>query len=159
MATLVIRQARQEDCPALYALVQELAIYEREPEAVTQTLADFTALGFGPAAIWQALVAEREGVIVGMSLWYWRFSTWKGKELYLEDLIVTEAYRKEGIGLALFEATIKVAEEAGAVAMRWQVLDWNEPAIQFYKKMGAEIDTQWWNGRLAIVPKPSDSSE
>jgi ribosomal protein S18 acetylase RimI-like enzyme len=143
--TFHIRQARPEDAPRLMELIRELAAFERQPDAVTVTLEDFIADGFGPQAVWEAIVAETDGEIIGMSLFYIRYSTWKGKRLYLEDLIVQETYRGLGVGKSLFEETLKICKERGYSGMVWQALDWNEPALAFYRKYNATFDSEWIN--------------
>lgn len=145
MNQYTIRTAKKEDCEQLLGLIKELAIYEKEPDAVTVSLEHFRESGFGENPAWGAFVAEFEGKIVGMSLYYIRYSTWKGQRLYLEDLIVTESFRGQGLGKELFEKTIEFGKEKGYSGMMWQVLDWNEPAINFYKKYQAKFDNEWVN--------------
>ena len=144
-----IRLAKKEDCPRLMELVNELALYEKAPQEVSVTLQEFEDAGFGDNPVWKAFVAEVNGTIVAMSLYYVRYSTWKGLRLYLEDLIVTEEYRGQGIGKALFDRTIAEAKEAGFSGMVWQALDWNEPAINFYKKYESVIEPGWLNVSLS----------
>lgn len=144
-----IRVARQEDCPRLLELINELALFERAPEEVTVTLSEFEDAGFGDKPVWKAYVAEFDGVIVAMALYYVRYSTWKGCRLFLEDLIVTEEYRGRGIGKSLFDRIIVEAKELGFSGMVWQVLDWNEPALNFYKKYEANLDPGWLNASLS----------
>ncbi|RZA02403.1 MAG: GNAT family N-acetyltransferase [Sphingobacteriaceae bacterium] len=144
-----IRVARQEDCPRLLELINELALFERAPEEVTVTLSEFEDAGFGDKPVWKAFVAEVDGVIVAMALYYIRYSTWKGCRLFLEDLIVTEEYRGQGIGKSLFDRIIVEAKELGFSGMVWQVLDWNEPAINFYKKYEAGLEAGWLNASLS----------
>lgn len=145
MSEIKIRPARREDCPRLMELVQELATFEREPDAVTVSLQHFEESGFGQQPVWWAIVAETDGMIVGFSLYYIRYSTWKGQRMYLEDLLVTEEYRGRGIGKMLLDETIDIAKAKGYSGMLWQVLDWNEPAIKFYEKYGAKFDPTWVN--------------
>lgn len=144
-----IRVATKEDCPRLLELINELALYEKAPEEVTVTLAEFEIAGFGANAVWKAFVADLDGIIQGFGLYYVRYSTWKGCRLYLEDLVVTEELRGLGIGKLLFDALIAEALEKGYNGMTWQVLDWNEPAINFYKKYNAHIEPGWLNGSLS----------
>ena len=124
-----LRFAVQEDCPRLLELIKELAAYEKAPEEVTVTLAEFEEAGFGAQPVWKAFVAEDKTGILGFALYYTRYSTWKGCRLYLEDFIVTESQRGKGLGKLLFERVIKEARDKNYNGMTWQVLDWNEPAI------------------------------
>ena len=135
-----IREARLADCSRILELINELAVYERAPEEVTVTLAEFEDAGFGKKPVWKAFVAELDGKIVGFALYYIRYSTWKGCRLYLEDFLVTEACRGLGIGKLLFDKIILEAKEMGFNGMTWQVLDWNEPALNFYKKYESGIE-------------------
>jgi len=143
-----IRKATKSDLPAVLDLVKELALYENAPEEVTITLEELEKDGFGEHPLYWIIMAENEDGIVGMSFYYIRYSTWKGKCLYLEDIVVKEQFRGQKVGKLLFEATIKAAKEMNAKLMNWQVLDWNEPAINFYKKFDAELDEEWINGKL-----------
>ena len=126
-------------------LIRELARYEKAPDAVTVSLDEFIDAGFGSQPVWEAFVAEADGIIVGMSLFYIRYSTWKGRRLYLEDLIVTERMRGQGIGKKLFDETLRLSRHRQYAGMYWQVLDWNEPAIKFYQQYGATFDAEWLN--------------
>jgi GNAT superfamily N-acetyltransferase len=143
-----IRNAVKADCPAMMDLIRELAIFEKAPEQVTVSLSHFEESGFGEKPVWWSFVAEIDGVIVAMALYYIRYSTWKGQRMYLEDIIVSEAYRGQGLGAALMEALIAEAKSKQFKGMIWQVLDWNEPAIQFYKKYQAHFDPEWINVSL-----------
>ena len=144
-----IRPALRSDLPAIHSLVTELAIYERQPEAVTATLADYEK-NFD-AGVFEAIVAEIDGQgVVGMALFYISWSTWKGRMLFLEDFVVTESARRTGAGQLLFEAYLAEARARDCRVAKWQVLEWNEPAIRFYQKNGAIIETDWWNGKLFI---------
>lgn len=145
MNKINIRPAVRTDCPRLMELVQELATFEREPDAVTVTPEHFEESGFGANPVWWAIVAEVDGVVVGFALYYIRYSTWKGQRMFLEDLIVTEEHRGKGIGKLLLDELIVIARERGFSGMLWQVLDWNEPAIKFYEKYHAKFDPQWVN--------------
>lgn len=145
-----IRTAVKADCVRLLELINELAVFEKAPEEVTVTLEEFVDAGFGPNKVWDAIVAEADGFIVGFAIYYTRYSTWKGRRLYLEDFIVTETYRGRGIGTLLFEAVLKEAKDKNFKGMNWQVLDWNEPAINFYKKYSANLDPEWLNGSINI---------
>ena len=144
-----IREARLADCSRILELINELAVYERAPEEVTVTLAEFEEAGFGQKPIWKAFVAELDDTIVGFALYYVRYSTWKGCRLYLEDFIVTDSHRGKGIGKKLFEKIVLEAHEKGFNGMSWQVLDWNEPALNFYKKYEAGVEAGWLNGSLS----------
>ncbi len=146
---ITIRVAVKQDCARLLELVQELAVYERAPDEVTVTLAEFEDAGFGSNPVWRAFVAEREGIIQGFGLYYIRYSTWKGCRMYLEDLLVTEEMRGQGIGKLIFNRLVEEAVEKGFNGMSWQVLDWNEPAINFYKKYNAPLDGGWLNVSLS----------
>jgi GNAT superfamily N-acetyltransferase len=148
--TIQIRKATPEDCPRMMELVQELAVYERAPEAVTVSLEHFRESGFGANPVWWAFVAEEDGVIQGFALYYIRYSTWKGQRMYLEDIIVTEDARGRGIGAQLMEALIAEAKEKNFCGIIWQVLDWNEPALNFYRKFNASFDPEWVNVSLEL---------
>lgn len=144
-----LRRGREEDLPRVLALIQELAAFEREPDAVTNTLEMMRHDGFGPTPIFGFFVLENGADLIGLALFYTAYSTWKGRMLYLEDLVVTEAARRGGYGRRLFDAVVAEAQRTGAQRMKWQVLDWNEPAIAFYKKLGATIEGEWLNGNLS----------
>ncbi|MEE1944622.1 GNAT family N-acetyltransferase [Pedobacter sp. KR3-3] len=144
-----IRTAVKEDCPRLLELINELAVYEKAPEEVTVTLDEFVDAGFGQKPVWKAFVAEEHGTIIGFALFYTRYSTWKGCRLYLEDFIVTEAYRGKGVGKILFEKVIEEAKTNNYNGMTWQVLDWNEPAINFYNKYEARLEDEWLNASFS----------
>lgn len=143
-----IRRAEKKDCVRLLELIQELADYEKAPQEVTVTLEHFEESGFGAKPVWWAFVAEIDGNVEGFALYYIRYSTWKGQCLYLEDFLVTEKLRGQGAGKLLFDRVIEEAKERGYNRMVWQVLDWNEPAINFYKKYNATLDPEWVNGTL-----------
>ena len=145
-----IRRAVKEDCPRLLELVQELATYERAPNEVTVTLDHFTESGFGKNPVWWAFVAEADGKVVGFALYYIRYSTWKGQAMYLEDILITNEMRGKGIGHLLFDRLVEEAREKKFNRIIWQVLDWNEPAINFYKKYNAEIDRGWLNCSIYV---------
>jgi GNAT superfamily N-acetyltransferase len=140
-----IRKAVRKDCIRMMELIQELATYEKAPDEVTVSLNHFEESGFGSNPVWWAFVAEAQGVVVGMALYYVRYSTWKGQRMYLEDILVTEDMRGQKIGSLLLDALIVEAKEKGFNGINWQVLDWNEPAINFYKKYNANFDPEWVN--------------
>lgn len=144
-----IRLATEKDLPAIHALVRELAIYEKAEEEFTASLEDY--LRDFRAGIFEALVAEVEGEVVGMALYYMTYSTWKGRMLYLEDFIVKEQMRAQGIGRELFSAFLAKAKEKDCRLVKWQVLDWNEPAIHFYKKFQTTFENNWLNGKIFLV--------
>lgn len=148
MKHVIIREGMREDLPRVLELIKELALYEKAPDEVINTVALMEEDGFGPHPIYGFFVAENQHGIVGLSLYYWRYSTWKGKRLYLEDIIVTERERGNGIGKLLFDRTMKHALDQHCTGMTWQVLDWNEPAINFYKKYGASLGQDWINCNL-----------
>jgi GNAT superfamily N-acetyltransferase len=143
---ILIRDALASDLPAIHGLVRELAIYEKAESAFTATLAAYEA-DFAQG-VFQAKVAEVEGKVVGMVLFFMHYSTWKGKMLYLEDFVVKEAYRGKGIGRLLFNAFLEEAKNRGCALVKWQVLDWNRPALDFYEKFGAVIEKEWWTGKI-----------
>jgi GNAT superfamily N-acetyltransferase len=145
-----IRKAERTDCKRLLELIQELADYEKAPSEVTVTLDHFEKSGFGNNPVWWAFVAEDENNIQGFALYYVRYSTWKGQRMYLEDIIVTEKMRGKGIGAMLFDNLILEAKEKGFNGIAWQVLEWNEPAINFYKKYNATFDGEWVNCSIPI---------
>ncbi len=147
---IIIRRALQSDCPRLLELIQELAVYEKAPEEVTVSLEHFSESGFGQNPVWWGFVAEVQGVVVGMALYYVRYSTWKGQRMYLEDILVTQEMRGKKIGSLLFDTLIKEAKEKKFTGMNWQVLEWNEPAINFYKKYNASFDPEWHNGSIVF---------
>jgi GNAT superfamily N-acetyltransferase len=159
---IIIRPAIKKDCARLLELVQELATYEKAPNEVTVTPEHFTESGFGERPVWWAFVAaslskgegestsEIREVIHGFALYYIRFSTWKGQAMYLEDLLVTNEMRGKGIGKLLFDRLIEEAREKKLNRIIWQVLDWNEPAINFYKKYNADIDEGWLNCSIYV---------
>ncbi len=144
----IIRAGEKKDCAALLNLIQELALYEKAANEVEVTLAILEEDGFGKDPAYQLIVAEKNNKVIGIALFYEKYSTWKGRSIYLEDLIVTEKERGIGAGRALFEAVIQEAKRRNSGRMEWQVLDWNEPAIQFYKTAGAELDGEWINGKF-----------
>jgi GNAT superfamily N-acetyltransferase len=149
-----IRRAKKEDCPRLMELVHELAVYEKAPDEVTVTMEHFVESGFGENPVWWAFVAEveQEGkkTVEGFALYYIRYSTWKGQAMYLEDILVSEKMRGQGIGKMLFDVLIEEAKEKKLSRIIWQVLEWNEPAINFYKKFDTKFDPEWINCILNV---------
>jgi GNAT superfamily N-acetyltransferase len=131
-------------------LIRELADYERAPEEVTVTVEHFTDSGFGPHPVWWAFVATVDGRVEGFALYYIRYSTWKGQRLYLEDFVVTQEMRGKGLGKLLFERVLEEMKEKKFKGMVWQVLDWNEPAINFYQKYQARFDAGWINCSVEV---------
>ncbi|HLS71765.1 MAG TPA: GNAT family N-acetyltransferase [Chitinophagaceae bacterium] len=142
---VVIRRAQLKDCEAMLELIKELAEFENALEEVTVSLEEFQKYSFGEDQLCYSFVAEKEKRIIGMALCYFRYSTWKGKRLYLEDIVVTNAERGKGIGRKLMEACIAFGKESNSHGMVWQVLDWNTRAIEFYKKYKADFDNEWMN--------------
>lgn len=138
-----IRRAGRDDCPRLLELIRELAHYEKAPHEVTVTLEHFTESGFGQYPVWWAFVVTVDERVEGFALYYIRYSTWKGQRLYLEDIIVTEDMRGKGLGKLLFDRLLLEMKEKNFKGMVWQVLDWNEPAINFYRKYKAHFDSGW----------------
>ena len=133
-------------------LVQELAVYEKEPDAVIVAFEHFVDSGFGEKPVWWAYVAEIDGIVEGFALYYIRYSTWKGQRMYLEDLLVTEKLRGMGVGKLLFDKLIEAAKEKKYTGIAWQVLEWNEPAINFYKKLGnVSFDNGWVNCGMEVI--------
>lgn len=143
-----IRQGKKEDLPSVLSLIKELAEYEKAPLEVEVTVEEMDKNGFGENPVFKFFVAENEAEIVGMALYYTKYSTWKGPCIFLEDLIVNQNHRRNGIGAMLFERIITLAKEMKVPRLEWQVLEWNEPAINFYKKYNANLDAEWLNGKL-----------
>jgi GNAT superfamily N-acetyltransferase len=148
MQQIVVRTGNKSDLPIALKLIRELAIYEKAEQEVINTVEQMEMDGFGSNPIFGFFIAEVNDIIVGLSLYYYRYSTWKGKRLYLEDIIVTEPYRGKGIGKLLFEKTMRKTIEDNCSGMAWQVLEWNEPSINFYKKYSAKMDSEWVNCNL-----------
>ena len=146
MSNYSLRRGKKEDLPRILELIRELAEYEKEAHQVETTVEQMEKDSFGPDPVFYFFVLEDEtGFIPGMALYYYRYSTWKGRRLYLEDLVVTESERGKGLGKLLFERVMIEAHDTGCSGMVWQVLDWNEPAINFYKKYDAGFDGEWIN--------------
>ncbi len=139
-----IRFAEKRDVSAILGLIKMLAVYEKEPDAVIVTEADLLEYGFGKQPLFTCFVAEKEGEIVAIALIYLRFSTWKGQTVHLEDLIVKDEYRGEGLGTLLLDEVIKYGYSLGVKRICWEVLDWNEPAIKFYQSKGATLLKDWF---------------
>lgn len=138
-----VRRGVKEDMPAVLELIKELAVFENEPDAVVVTATDLVRDGFGANPLFNTFVAEADGKIIGMALFYYRYSTWKGRTIHLEDLIVTESMRGTGAGSLLYKEVFKFAKAEGVRRVEWAVLDWNTPAINFYEKTGATVFTDW----------------
>ena len=147
-STYTIRKGVKQDIPVALELIIELAAFEKAEHQVSNTVEEMIKDGFGQNAIFEFYVAEFEGKVIGMSLYYMRYSTWRGHYLYLEDLVVTASHRGKGAGKKLLDATVAEAKSKKSNLMMWQVLDWNESAIGFYKKIGAELDSEWINCKL-----------
>ena len=145
---MTIRQGNKHDLPQVLALIKELALFEKAPHEVTNTVEQLERDGFGSNPIYGLFVAELEDKIVGIAIYYWRYSTWKGKRLYLEDIVVIENQRGKGTGKLLFDRTLQHALDENCTGMKWQVLKWNKPAINFYKKYGAKVDDEWFDCSL-----------
>tara|TARA_B100000768_G_C11180836_1_gene332847 strand:- start:179 stop:661 length:483 start_codon:yes stop_codon:yes gene_type:complete len=143
-----IRKGKKEDLPDILQLIKDLAEYENALDQVKLSLNQLENDGFGNSPSYYFIVATHDDLIIGMSFYWIRYSTWKGKFLFLEDFVVKESYRKKGVGSKLFEATINIAKVDNMNGMCWQVLDWNTPAISFYKKYNADISSAWLNGKL-----------
>ena len=148
---ITTRKATIEDMQAVHDLVRELAVYEYAEDELTATVEDYRK-DF-EAGIFNVILAEDEGQIVGIALYHFAYSTWKGRMMYLEDFVVTESRRGQGIGKLLFDAFLEECRAQECRVVKWQVLDWNEPAINFYKKYAALIETNWWNGKLYTMIK------
>jgi len=142
---MILRTGTEADLERLHELIMELAIYEKGEDQVSNTLDRMKEEGLGSSPVFGFFVAELDDEIIGAAVYYWRYSTWKGKRLYLEDLIVTEAFRGKGAGKLLFDKMIEFGKQENASGMMWQVLDWNEPAINFYKKYNTSFDKEWVN--------------
>jgi len=146
MEKISIEKAQTEDLEGMLGLIQELAEYEKAPEAVIVNLPQFRQ--YFEEGLFRALVARIDGHLAGMALYYFAYSSWKGKILYLDDLVITEKERRRGLGKMLFDELIQISARTGCRQMRWHVLDWNEPAIHFYKKYGASLDPEWITGKF-----------
>ena len=151
MSELKIRRAAAADCKRLLELITELAVYEKAPQEVTVSLDHFVESGFGNNPVWWAFVAEVNNKVEGFALYYIRYSTWKGQRMYLEDILVTEAMRGQKLGQLLFDRLIEEAKEKKLNGIVWQVLEWNQPAINFYKKYNAAFDAEWVNCSITVA--------
>lgn len=150
MAEISIRPATREDAGLILRFIRALAVYEREPDAVEATEETIIEHGFGPKPYFECMIAECDGTPAGFAFYFFDYSTWLGKPgLYLEDIFVDPEFRGRGIGRALLERLAQIALERGCARMKWEVLDWNEPAIEFYRAMGAEFLDEWRNVRLS----------
>ena len=149
MTNITIRKATFEDIQAIHDLVRELAIYEKAESEFVASIEDYQ--NDFREGVFKAILAETENKVVGMTLYYMTYSTWKGKMLYLEDFVVDSAYRRMGIGQLLFDAFVEEAKALGCRLYKLQVLDWNEPAIQFYQKNGCTIEKEWWNCKKPLT--------
>ncbi|MCL5127458.1 MULTISPECIES: GNAT family N-acetyltransferase [unclassified Algibacter] len=138
-----IRNAKKEDMPQVLHLINELAVFEKEPDAVEVTLTDLENDGFGIHPAFHCFVAEADKKVEGIALVYNRYSTWKGKIIHLEDLIVNQKMRGTGMGTALLDEVVKYGHKKGVKRINWEVIDWNEPAIAFYEKKGANVMRDW----------------
>lgn len=145
-----IRKGVKEDLPQVLGMIKELAVYEKAPNEVEVTIDEMTNWGFGSDKLFEFFVAEKDNKIIGIALYYYKYSTWKGKCLFLEDIIVTESERKNGFGKLLFNEVAKIAKQQKVRRMEWQVLDWNAPAIEFYKKYNSNFDGEWINCKLTF---------
>ena len=145
----MIRKCRREDVPQMLGLVKELAVFEKEPDAVLATLPEYEQAY--DSGLIDAYVAEIDNQIIGMVLYYPIFSTWNGRTLYLEDFVVKQEHRSGGVGQKLFDVFIEEAKRQGCRQVKWQVLDWNKDAIRFYERNGASIETTWWNGKMYLT--------
>ncbi len=145
MKDIIIRAGTEKDLPDVLDMIVELAIFEKEESAVENTIEMLRENGFGEQPVYHLLIAERAGKTLGMAMYYYCHSSWKGKMLYLDDLVVREAYRREGLGTLLIKKLFKVGEQNKVKGIKWEVLDWNTPAVNLYKKIGMRIEDQWWS--------------
>ena len=148
---MIIRHGKKDDLKEVLCLIKELAEYENALSEVEITVQELEKDGFGEKPYFGFLVAEKNSAIVGLSFYWIRYSTWKGKFLFLEDFIVKKEYRRNDIGSKLFYETLRVCEKMKCKGMCWQVLDWNKTAINFYKKYNSSISSKWLNGKLTEV--------
>ena len=144
----IIRKGKKEDLAGVLQLIKELALFEKAPDAVTNTLEQMEEDGFGKNPVFSFIVAVNEDKIIGIALYFTKYSTWKGKGIYLDDLVITESMRGNGIGSKLFNAFMHEAKALNAKQVHWQVLDWNTPAINFYKKLEASFEAEWLDCKM-----------
>ena len=150
MKNTIIRKGTKSDMPRVLELIKELALYEKAPDEVLISEETLLEDGFGPNKLFDTLIAETDNEIVGMLLYYPVFSTWKGRSIYLEDFVVADSHRRKGIGQLLIDALVQEARSAKAKKIRWQVLDWNSPAIEFYKNINATLENSWIDCTLTL---------
>ncbi|MBE97551.1 MAG: GNAT family N-acetyltransferase [Flammeovirgaceae bacterium] len=150
---MIIRKGVKKDIPQVLDLIKELAEFENAPDQVTNSIERLENDGFGNQPVYDLFVAESENKIIGMAITYFRYSTWKGKNLYIEDLVINEKFRREGIGLKIFEEVKKFAKNTSCVGISLQVLDWNKIGINFYKKLNMKFDKEWINCNLNLDEK------
>lgn len=150
MNNVIIRPGRKEDVPQALALIKELAHFENAPDEVSNSVAAMISDGFGDKPCYYLTVAEIDNNVVGIAIYFIKYSTWKGKGVYLDDIVVTEKMRGKGIGKLLFDHVLHFAKSIGGKQLHWQVLDWNKPAIDFYKKYNANLDAEWINCKLTF---------
>jgi GNAT superfamily N-acetyltransferase len=147
---ITIRPATSQDIPDIHRLMFELAVYEKSPESVETTIEEY--LEDFNKGLFQSMVAEMDGKVVGMILYFMTYSSWRGKMLYLDDFVVQESHRRYGVGQLLYDAFLAEGRRLGCRLVKWQVLDWNDPALRFYEKNNAEIEKDWWNCKVFLKP-------
>ena len=150
MVKSTIRTAQPEDMKQVHALIRELAIYEKAEKEHINTIEQLIIDGFGPNKLFDCIVAQLNNEVIGFALYYTSYSTWKGSCLYLEDFLVTEKLRGKGIGKQLFDEVLSIAKNRNVGRFEWQVLDWNEPALNFYRKYNSTLDGEWINGKISF---------
>jgi GNAT superfamily N-acetyltransferase len=148
---MIVRKAIKEDMPQVLELIKELAVFEKEPNAVEVTVTELEQAGFSETPHFTCFVAEVNQVIVGMALVYFRFSTWVGNTIHLEDLIVTETMRGKGVGMALYKHVMEYAKAQNVKRVNWMVLGWNKEAIKFYEATGAAVMDEWWQVEMNYI--------
>ena len=150
---MIVRKGIKKDIPQVLDLIKELAEYEKALDQVSNTVERLENDGFGKSPVYDLFVAEAENKIIGMAITFFRYSTWKGKNLYIEDLIINKKFRREGIGIKIFEELKKFAKNTSCVGISLQVLDWNKIGINFYKKLNMKFDKEWINCNLNLDEK------